>query len=153
MIARFVLLCMATAAACACVIGCAGTADRAVLPDQRTSHAAAPRSAKAAADVPPDLAARVIPLKNADSPPKQIRAVAPAYTAIMTEHAAEGRVSAQMLIDERGEVAAVKILRDIGYDSARATREALKQYRFEPARKNGKAVAVWITMSVTFNLP
>ncbi len=129
--------------------GCAGVADRAVLPDATPAGEVAPVNVDT---VPRAVASRTVALKKVDTPPRQLRAVTPAYTATMTERRVEGRVTARMLIDERGRVIAVRVLRDIGYDSAEATRTALKKYTFEPARKDGRPVPVWIPISVTFTL-
>lgn len=92
-------------------------------------------------------------LKDVDTPPAVVRAAAPQYSLAMVQNQVAGIVSASVLVGRDGLVKDVVVLKDIGFDSAEMTRQALNQYRFEPARKAGTPVSVWITLTVNFRSP
>ena len=54
----------------------------------------------------------------------------------------------EVLVDERGNPESVRILRRLRPDVDAAVEAAVKQWRFEPAREGGKAVAVMMTVTV-----
>jgi protein TonB len=77
---------------------------------------------------------------------KSIRAVAPgdALRQFMT-----GNVTVDALIDKTGEVKSMKVLS--GPPSFhKAAMEALKHYRYEPARQNGKPISAHLTVTIPF---
>ncbi len=57
-----------------------------------------------------------------------------------------------VLVDERGAVQDVRVLRgvkpDLGLDQA--AQNAVRQWRYKPATKNGVRVKVWTTQTVPF---
>ncbi|MGH9743799.1 MAG: energy transducer TonB [Candidatus Acidiferrum sp.] len=91
-----------------------------------------------------------LPGENAGTVPpkliKSVRAVAPAEALrdFMT-----GNVTLDALIDESGRVKSMKILSGPEMFH-KAAIEALRQYRYEPARRNGKRVSAHITVLVPF---
>jgi protein TonB len=77
---------------------------------------------------------------------KSVRAIAPgdALRQFMT-----GNVTLDALIDKTGQVKSMKILS--GPPSFhKAAMEALRQYRYEPARQNGKPVSAHLTVTIPF---
>ena len=65
----------------------------------------------------------------------------------------EGIVVVQMVIDKNGKVDKVKVIRSIDKDiDKEAVRVCKSLPKFTPGRQNGKAVAVWYTLPVTFKL-
>jgi len=75
-----------------------------------------------------------------------VRAVAPgnALRSFVT-----GNVTLDALIDKSGHVATMKVLSGPA-SFHKAAMNALKQYRYEPARQNGQPVAAHITVTVPF---
>jgi TonB family protein len=58
----------------------------------------------------------------------------------------------QMVVDRSGMPRDVRIARSLGPDFDQSALKAVRQYRFSPARRSGKPVAVAITIEVTFKL-
>jgi protein TonB len=63
----------------------------------------------------------------------------------------KGVVILEAIIDERGAVKQVTVLRSIPLLDQAAV-EAVRQWRFTPARLNGEAVPVVMTVTVNFEL-
>ena len=65
----------------------------------------------------------------------------------------EGRVMVQFIVDKTGQVGEVKILRSVSEEiDAEAVRVVKSLPKFEPGRQDGKPVAVWYTLPVSFNI-
>ena len=65
----------------------------------------------------------------------------------------QGRVIAQFVIDENGEIGEVKVLRSVDEEvDAEAVRVIKSLPKFIPGRQDGKAVAVWYTLPISFKL-
>ena len=75
-----------------------------------------------------------------------MRAVAP---SVALRDYVTGNVTIDALIDESGHVTSTKILSGPAMLHKSAI-EALRQYRYEPALKNGKAVSAHVTVTVPF---
>ena len=65
----------------------------------------------------------------------------------------QGKVIMEAVIDEQGRVADVRVLKGLPMGIDVAAVEAVKTWRFKPATLNGKAVRVYYTLTVDFNLP
>jgi TonB family protein len=86
--------------------------------------------------------------------PHVVREVKPSYTAPAMQNKIQGSVWLSCVVDTRGEIVDVQVTRSLdpqfGLD-----REAIKaatQWKFVPAEKDGKPVAVRITIELTFTL-
>jgi len=99
---------------------------------------------------PPPSDIPTVPITTVDKPPKLISGSPPSYSFEMIQNNVEGIVRALILVGKTGTVRDVSILEHLGHGTDAATRAALMKYQFEPAIKNGEAVAVWIEMSVNF---
>lgn len=64
----------------------------------------------------------------------------------------EADVGLELLVSDRGDVADVRILRRAGQGFDELAREAGRRMRFQPARRGGKPVAVWIPWTWKFRL-
>ena len=65
----------------------------------------------------------------------------------------QGRVILQFVVDKTGQVGEVKILRSVSEElDAEAVRVVKTLPKFEPGRQDGKPVAVWYTLPVSFNI-
>ena len=83
--------------------------------------------------------------------PKVIKQVNPVYPEIARKAGLTGKVFLKFLVDKNGQVSNVTVLR--GQEIFRqAAIDAILQYRFEPAEKNGKPVSVWMTQPMSFRL-
>jgi len=65
----------------------------------------------------------------------------------------QGKVILEATIDEKGRVSDVHVLKILPMGLDAAAVEAVKTWRFKPATLNGKAVRVYYTLTVDFNLP
>jgi protein TonB len=83
--------------------------------------------------------------------PKKIFDVPPVYPAIATSVRIEGMVILEAVINERGGVERVKILRSVPFLDGAAV-EAVKQWRYTPTLLNGTPVPVLLTITINFTL-
>jgi periplasmic protein TonB len=79
--------------------------------------------------------------------------VKPRYPESARRQGFEGTTLLKIHVSERGMVEDVLIERSTGYqDLDLAAMEAVKQWRFEPARQGNRPVAVWVMLPVRFAL-
>lgn len=97
---------------------------------------------------------RVFELDQVDERPtlKRQRAT-PRYPTAAREQGITGSVKLRVRIDQRGRVREVRVLkaRPPGVFEQAAV-EAIRRWRFEPARYKGEAVRVWIEQTIHFRL-
>ncbi len=79
------------------------------------------------------------------------------YPKIAQEEGIEGRVTIKFVVDKRGDISKVKILRDIGGGCGKAalnTIMGMKQMneKWIPGKQAGRPVKVWFTLPITFKL-
>jgi protein TonB len=75
------------------------------------------------------------------------------YPAIARENGAEGNVVARFVIDKKGQVTNVEIVRDFGFGSGQALERLLNHMpKWEAAMQNGRRVKVILTLPVKFKL-
>lgn len=99
---------------------------------------------------PDDLRGQLAALSTVERAPVPERRVKPRYSEALLAARATGTVTARVLVDREGRVAAVVVTEDIGHDSADVAAEALRQFRFRPALRHGEPVAVWIIHRIRF---
>lgn len=83
--------------------------------------------------------------------PRKMLDVAPIYPELARAAGAQGLVIIEATIDTTGSVIATKVLRSAPLLDAAAI-DAVRQWKYEPARLNGEPVAVLITVTVNFVL-
>lgn len=83
--------------------------------------------------------------------PKKIEDVPPAYPAMARVARVEGIVILEAVIDTRGNVPSVAVLRSNAMLDQAAI-DAVRQWRYTPARLNGQPVPVIVTITVRFQL-
>ena len=82
-------------------------------------------------------------------PPRLLKSVKPIAPSDALQSFVTGNVTLDALIDKSGHVESMKILS--GPSSFhKAAMEALKQYRYDPARQHGKPVPAHVTVTVPF---
>jgi protein TonB len=82
-------------------------------------------------------------------PPRLVKSVKPTAPSDALQSFVTGNVTLDALVDKSGRVESMKVLS--GPPSFhKAAMEALKQYRYEPARQHGKPVSAHVTVTVPF---
>ncbi len=96
----------------------------------------------------------LIPLADVSIPPILLKRVNPKYPTAALNFGMEGTVTVNALISETGEVIRTEILKGVkgGYGFEKAAENAVKQWLFRPAQKNGVNVKVWKPIEITFKL-
>ena len=77
----------------------------------------------------------------------------PRYPESARRQGVEGTVLLKMRITEQGSVEDVQVERSAGHPALdQSAMEAVQRWRFEPARRSGEPVAVWVLLPVEFKL-
>ncbi len=77
----------------------------------------------------------------------------PAYPESARRENREGRVLLRVLIDDQGKTKSVEVNRSSGHDELDgAAAEAIKRWRFYPARAGETAVESWVSIPIDFRL-
>ena len=100
---------------------------------------------------PPPSPVVPVRLHSGITAPVKIAGASPAYPAIAQRARIEGVVILEAVIDAQGRVESATVLRSIPLLDQAAV-DAVRQWRFTPARLNGGAVPVVMTVTVHFTL-
>lgn len=93
-----------------------------------------------------------IPVGGEVHAPVKISGPAPLYPERARTFRIEGVVIVRAIVNERGIVEDVKVLKSLPMGLDRAAVEAVERWRFEPATLHGKPVDVYYTLNVNFQL-
>ncbi len=85
-------------------------------------------------------------------PPVPVRKVDPKYVPAAVEERVEGKVRLAAVIRKDGSVDTVEVLRSLDGRLDRSAQEALAQWKFEPARRDGAAIDVDAVFEIPFQL-
>jgi protein TonB len=78
---------------------------------------------------------------------------APQYPALSRRLGEEGGVMLRVFVDDRGLPARVEIRTSSGHDRLdHSALEAVKQWKFIPARRGDQAVSGWVVVPISFSL-
>jgi len=104
-------------------------------------------------ELPPPIATPAPPIRlhSGMAAPRKVRDVVPIYPAMARAVRVQGIVILEAVIDMSGRVESARVLRSISLLDDAAL-EAVRQWRFEPARLNGQPVPVVMTVTVNFSL-
>jgi periplasmic protein TonB len=83
--------------------------------------------------------------------PRKVVDVAPRYPALARESHVEGIVILDVIIDETGKVTSTRVLRSVALLDQAAI-DAVRLWKFTPARLNGEAIRIVMTVTVSFRL-
>jgi protein TonB len=86
------------------------------------------------------------------SSPYTIYTVEPEFSEEARKAKFQGVVTVNLIVDANGRPQNVHILRGVGMGLDEKAVEAVKQYKFHPAMKNGKGVAVELNVEVDFQI-
>jgi TonB family protein len=84
--------------------------------------------------------------------PQVIHKVAPKYSKEARKARLEGTVILYVVVDEQGNPRELRPIRPLGKGLDEAAIEAVHQWQFRPGMKDGKPVAVQVTIEVNFRL-
>ena len=101
----------------------------------------------------PDCA-NVVPLRvvGGIQPPKVRRRVEPVYPPSVREMEVQGVGIFELILNEKGHVCSIRTLRGLHPKIDQAIVEAVRQWTFAPASRNGKPVAVAYVITVNIDL-
>lgn len=100
---------------------------------------------------PPVEPRRPVPVGGVISAPRKTVHVAPVYPQIAREARVEGTVILEAVINERGDIERLKVLRSVALLDAAAI-QAVSGWRYSPTMLNNVPVPVLMTITVTFSL-
>jgi hypothetical protein len=99
-----------------------------------------------------DLSGPLVSITTVATAPRLRKEIKPEYTKEMIDAKVQGVVRAELLVGGDGKVKEVKILNDLGYGTRESARELFLKLEFDPAMRDGKPVATWITFSIRYVL-
>jgi TonB family protein len=85
-------------------------------------------------------------------PPRLLREVKAEYTEAARRQSVTGEVILEIVVRHDGTVGDVKVLRGLGAGLNERAVEAVRQWRFSPARRQGAPVDVIVEVAVDFRL-
>jgi TonB family protein len=86
------------------------------------------------------------------TPPVLLKEVRPGYTEEARRRSIEGDVLLEIVVRQDGSVGNVRVTRTLGAGLEQKAIEAVRQWKFGPARRQGAAVDVVVDVSVEFKL-
>ena len=100
-----------------------------------------------------DVRTSVMTEDAVDSKPRPVRRTAASYPPRARAKGVTGFVTLSLLIDERGQVDRLKVLRaDPPGTFEEAAKGAVRDWQFEPATYGGEPVKVWANQTIRFEL-
>lgn len=84
--------------------------------------------------------------------PRAIQKEAPRYTETARAEGTQGLVILQLVIDDRGQVTEVEVLKGLPYGLTEQAIETARKWKFEPATYQGKPVSVLYNITFNFRL-
>jgi len=84
-------------------------------------------------------------------PPVPVRTVAPDVPSSFSRSGSVGLVTVNFLVDEKGNVQDPTIVKSSHAELEEPALTAIKKWRFKPAKKDGVAVSVKVTIPIKFD--
>ena len=107
------------------------------------------KQAESLQDTGKDTAEPVYELGDGITPPRLIRQINPEYSG-KRGVGVKGSVSISLVVNSKGIPENPRIVQGLDPDFDKSAVEAIKQWRFSPAQKDKKPVAVKVTVEVQF---
>jgi TonB family protein len=95
---------------------------------------------------------KVEQLRAGIKPPVIVYKLEPEYSEMARKARVQGTVCVEAIIDDKGEVRGLRIRDSLGYGLDEQALEAVKKWRFRPATRDGKPVAIVGAFYLTFRL-
>ncbi len=83
-------------------------------------------------------------------PPRVLQKAEPEYTAEARQQGVQGTLLLELTIDERGHPVNIKVISPIGFGLDERAVETVAKWRFAPATKDGKSVAITANVETNF---
>jgi len=115
-----------------------------------SSMGAADRDKKQDDEAEGDVKEQVYDMAAGIAPPQVIRQVNPDYSPGSRGVRVVGTVMVGLVVTSGGMPKNLRVVHGLDKDVDQSALDAVKQWRFEPAKKDGKAVAVRITIEIQF---
>ncbi len=87
-----------------------------------------------------------------DEPPMPTKTVAPVYPMALKSEGAAGMVTMSITVDEQGNVQNATVKKSSRQEFEQPAIDAVSKWKFEPAKKDGKPVAVQVVVPVKFSM-
>lgn len=113
-------------------------------PAEPAAEEATAASTTAAAEEAP------IELEPGITPPVKLSGPAPKYTEAANRKNVQGKVNLRVAIDRDGNVTTVELKRTLPMGLGESAVEAVRQWKYKPALRDGMPVAVWIGVELDF---
>ena len=84
--------------------------------------------------------------------PEILRRVSPAYPEPARRARVQGSVILEAIINERGDVTSVRVIRGLPMGLEQSAIQAVTQWKFQPATLDGRPVAVYFNLTVQFEV-
>ncbi len=97
-----------------------------------------------------DKQERVYNWSDAVTPPKIVKKVDPVYPKALAKKKKQGQVVLEIVIGKQGHVKELKVLKSDDPLFSKAAKEAVSQWKYQPATFHGKAVALKTHVCITF---
>ena len=91
-------------------------------------------------------------ISNGLTPPKPLKVAEPGFSEEARREKVSGSVLIGLIVDEKGFLTAVTVVQGIGHGLDEKAVEAVRQYRFQPAVRNGTPVLLRIHIEVNFQI-
>jgi periplasmic protein TonB len=105
-----------------------------------------------AQDQPDKTSDTVYEVGNGVTAPKGVYMPIPEYAESARKKKIRGNVTLAMIVTAEGKVRDLKVIKSLDKDLDKQALAAVSTWRFEPATKDGKPVAVYLSTDVTFRL-
>lgn len=97
------------------------------------------------------IAAEAAQSGDYDEPPKVVKQTTPNYPAAPFSRGIEGTVEIVFVVDEKGRVTDLRVIKSIP-ELDRAALDCVKKWKFRPAKKGGRAVRTEALAPVIFRI-
>jgi protein TonB len=98
------------------------------------------------------LPALVLRADEKTEPPVPVRTVAPEVPPNFSRGGAAGLVTVSFTVDDKGNVQEPKVVKSSHPELEEPALVAIKKWRFKPAKKDGNAVSVHVTIPIKFEV-
>jgi len=85
-----------------------------------------------------------------DEPPMPSKTVPPVYPSALKSEGVSGMVTMSILVDEKGNVQNATVKKSTRPEFEQPAIDAVQKWKFEPAKKDGKPVAVQVMIPLKF---
>ena len=92
------------------------------------------------------------PTPKVDTRPVRLNSPTPRYTEAARADSIQGSVTLRVLVGEDGNVSDVRVIRGLPDGLNEQAIAAARQTKFKPAMKDGKPVAYWVVLEMTFTI-